>query len=154
MGLNSDHCEFCFMCLWSNLAIHFGLPKSLNKFWKERCFRKTEETKDRKMKCVQIKSRYGGLFYLQSGTTFGFGADSKLTHHLDMCVWIADPHFAFLNEMIFSLMSKTKQEWLGILLDLLLKSSTRATDSDCPPIIAVPKGFVVRNGQNGAKLLL
>lgn len=76
-----------------------------------------------------------------------FGTDSKLTHYLNICVWLADPHFALLNQVTFTLMAREKQEWPGTPLDLSLQATTRATDSSLL-IRAVPKGFVVRNRQD------
>lgn len=48
--------------------------------------------------------------WTQEGTMSGFGADSKLARHRNVCVCIADPHFALLKEVTFTLMATAQQE--------------------------------------------
>lgn len=52
----------------------------------------------------------GSISWTWAGTMSGFGAVSKLACHLNVCVWIADPHFALLKEATFPLIARAKQE--------------------------------------------
>lgn len=52
----------------------------------------------------------GFISWTRAGTMSGFGADSKLAHHRNACVCIADPHFALTMEVIFTLTTRAKQE--------------------------------------------
>jgi len=52
----------------------------------------------------------GSISRTQAGTMSDFGVDGKLTRHLNVYVWTADPHFALLKEVTFTLMARAKQE--------------------------------------------
>lgn len=52
----------------------------------------------------------GSISLTQAGTMFGFGADSRLACHMNVCVCTDDPDFAVVKKVTFSSMATDTQE--------------------------------------------
>lgn len=90
------------------------------KVWKQKYFKWAEGTRSKRVNCIQWRVVIRSISLTQAGTMSGFGADSRPACHMNVHIWIDDPHFALLKKVTFTSMATENQEWLLILPDLLL----------------------------------